>query len=321
MQKSVSIIIPNYNGKHLLEAYLPSVFEAIENAGVEYELIIVDDHSTDNSVAFIQQIYPSVKLLVNAQNAGFSYTCNRGIQVACYELILLLNSDVKLTPGYFFNQWKYFEGKDTFGVMGCIMQMKGNKIEDAARLLYYSGCRIRADRFYFSRNDVDTPCYTAYLSGANALIDAEKLKKLGGFDELFSPFYSEDLDLSLRAWELGWKCYYEHDSVCYHHVSSTTKTQNKKRFVKSIYYRNRFALQKLHLIGWRALFWPVQLLFIEFIPKMLIGNFWILKSFRDYLNLSKKITVSKQKFSKLKKEFNSSLTVDDIVRLFPSGRS
>lgn len=130
MQKSVSIIIPNYNGKHLLEQYLPSVFTAAQNAGTEFEIIVIDDGSKDDSISFIKENYKEVKLLINDQNRGFSYTCNHGIREAKHELILLLNSDVKLTPDYFEHQWKYFNKPDTFGVMARIMSFDESRIED-----------------------------------------------------------------------------------------------------------------------------------------------------------------------------------------------
>src|ERR1700693_5901265 len=128
-KKSISIIIPNYNGANLLKQYLPFAIEAVENTGTAYELIIVDDKSTDDSVDFIKTNYSSVKLILNPENKGFSYTCNRGIEAAKYQLVFLLNSDVKLTPDYFKDQWKYFDEPDTFGVMGRIIDMEGDHIQ------------------------------------------------------------------------------------------------------------------------------------------------------------------------------------------------
>jgi len=313
MQKSVSIVIPNYNGKHLLEKYLPSVFTAVENANTDFEVIVIDDGSKDGSVNFIQQQYKNVKLLINDKNRGFSYTCNHGIREAKHELILLLNSDVKLTPDYFLHQWKYFLKPDTFGVMARIMSFDETKIEDAARLLYYSGCRIKANKFYYSENPTDEHVYTAYLSGANALVDAKKLKELGGFDEIFSPFSSEDFDLSLRAWQLGWKCYYEHQSVCFHHISGSTKTQIKSNFIKKIYYRNRFLLQRIQLTGLRLSLLPFHLIFAELLPKLLTFKFWIWGAYQEYLASYKSITKSKENLNALKLKYNSSLTVSDVI--------
>jgi len=81
----------------LLEKYFPDTLRGIRFAEVLYELIIVDDCSTHGSVAFILANYPETKLLINASNRGFSYTCNQGIKVAEMELVLLLNSDVSLS--------------------------------------------------------------------------------------------------------------------------------------------------------------------------------------------------------------------------------
>ena len=106
IKKSVSIIIPNYNGVSLLEKYLPDTLKAIRYAEVPFEIIVVDDYSSDGSVGFLRANYPEVKLLVNDSNRGFSYTCNQGIQFAKMDLVLLLNSDVSLTEKYFSKLWR-----------------------------------------------------------------------------------------------------------------------------------------------------------------------------------------------------------------------
>lgn len=186
-RKSVSVIIPNYNGEHLLKEYLPFTIAAIKNIDFPYQIIVVDDCSTDNSVAFLKSEYPEITVIVNKENKGFSYTCNRGIEVATCQLILLLNTDVKLSPDYFEHQWKYFMRWDTFGVMGRITDMSGEHVQDAARLPKWNGFKLKTEYFYYTKSESDR-LYTLYLSGANALIDAEKLKELGGFDELFRHF-------------------------------------------------------------------------------------------------------------------------------------
>ena len=121
---------------------MPYAIAAAENAGTFYEIIIVDDCSTDDSVEFIKKEFPEVTLIENHQNRGFSYTCNCGIEESQYELIFLLNSDVKLTPDYFEHQWKYFSRSDTFGVMGRIIDMEGEHIQDAARMPKFNGLKV-----------------------------------------------------------------------------------------------------------------------------------------------------------------------------------
>jgi GT2 family glycosyltransferase len=311
-KKSISIIIPNYNGRQLLPEYLPYTFAAIENAGVPYEVIVVDDGSTDDSVAFIREQYPQVKLLVNTKNSGFSYTCNQGIAAAQFELILLLNSDVKLNPDYFEHQFKYFLANDTFGVMGRIIDMDGDNIQDAARLPKFNGLKLKTNYFYYT-NDTNDQLYTFYLSGANALIDAAKLKQIDGFYELFSPFYCEDMELSIRAWKLGWKCYYEHQSVCRHQVSASTKNYQKPKWIKSTYYRNRFYLHALHLNGLALLGWYIQITIIDLLPKLLAGQWWIWKSYTELFKNRGLIQEYKSRLNTLLAQHNSKRSIFNVV--------
>ncbi|HWZ04336.1 MAG TPA: glycosyltransferase family 2 protein [Mucilaginibacter sp.] len=311
-RKSVSIVIPNYNGRQLLQEYLPYTIGVADAAGMLYEIIIVDDCSKDDSVEFIRAAYPQVNLVVNPENKGFSYACNRGIEVARYELILLLNSDVKLTPGYFDQQWKYFLRWDTFGVMGRIIDMDGDHIQDAARAPKFKGFKVKTDYFYYT-NDENDRLYTFYLSGANALISAEKLKQIGGFYELFSPFYCEDMELSVRAWRLNWKCYYEHSSICRHKVSASTKNYQTEKWVKSVYFRNRFYFHALHLNGWALKAWYLQITIIDLLPKLLAGQTWIWKSYRELFANRALIKQYKSKINGLLHDNSSRLTLFNIV--------
>jgi GT2 family glycosyltransferase len=312
LRKSISVIIPNYNGRSLLKEYLPSTLEVLTSAGMPYEIIVVDDASTDDSAAFIQSYYPQIALIVNPENKGFSYSCNRGIAIAKHELILLLNSDVKLTPGYFDQQWKYFLRWDTFGVMGRIIDMEGDHIQDAARVPKFNGMKLKTDYFFYS-DDSDARSYTFYLSGANALINAEKLRALGGFYELFSPFYCEDMELSIRAWRMKWKCYYEHSAICRHQVSASTKNYNTAKWVKSIYFRNRFYLHAIHLNGFPLFLWYLQITFVDLLPKMLIGQTWIWKSYSELFASRKEIKRFKQKLNELFEKNESYVTVFNVV--------
>ncbi len=311
-KKSISIVIPNYNGTHLLKQYLPYTIGAIEAENVTYEIIVIDDASTDNSVNYLQTEYPNVKLIINATNSGFSYTCNRGIEAATCDLILLLNSDVKLTPNYFSSQWKYFDMPDTFGVMGRIIDMEGNNIQDAARMPKFNGLKLKTAYFYYTDNKQDR-LYTLYLSGANALINAAKLKQIGGFYELFSPFYCEDMDLGMRAWKLGWKCYYEHEAICRHQISATTKNYKTTQWVKSIYYRNRFYFHALHLNGLALFGWYIQITLIDLLPKLLVGQLWIWKSYTELFKNSALIGQYRNRLKELLNKNNSQITIFDVV--------
>ena len=310
-KKSISVILPNYNGKHLMEKFIPSTLEALTLSNVDYEFIVIDDCSTDESIAFIKSNYPNFILLKNEVNSGFSKTCNKGIKQASKDLVFLLNSDVQLIPTYFENQFQYFSKANTFGVMGRIMNFDGKKMEDTARLPYYKGGKFKANKFYYVENDDNV--LTTYLSGANALIDRKKLQLLKGFDEIYSPFYFEDFDLSLRAWEMGWSCYYDHQSYCFHQVSSSTNKINKGNSVKIIYNRNSFTLQSLHLQGSKRTFWFLQLFTLTLLGHLVKGEFWILRSIREFLAQKATIAQSKLTTKTLQKELDVSYNLDHII--------
>ncbi len=310
-KKSISIILPNYNGKHLMEEFIPSTLEALTFSNVDYEFIVIDDCSRDESVAFVESNYPNFILLKNEVNSGFSKTCNKGIKQASKDLIFLLNSDVQLTPTYFENQFQYFSKSETFGVMGRIMNFDGKKMEDTARLPYYKGGKFKANKFYYIENDENV--LTTYLSGANALIDRKKLQQLNGFDEIYSPFYFEDFDLGLRAWEMGWLCYYDHQSYCYHQVSSSTNKINKGNSVKIIYNSNSFTLQSLHLKGSKRIFWFLQLFTLTLLGHLLKGEFWIIKSIREFLAQKNTIAQSKLASKTLQRRLNVNYDLNHII--------
>lgn len=312
-KKSISVVLPNYNGQHLMELYIPSTIEALQFSQIDFEFIVVDDCSKDNSVAFIEKEYPNIILLKNDLNSGFSKTCNKGISYASKDLVFLLNSDVKLTQKYFEQQLKYFEMPSTFGVMGRIMNFDGEKMEDTARVPYYKGAKFKADKFFYLEDD--QKCFTCYLSGANALIDRRKINFLNGLNEIYTPFYFEDFDLGLRAWKMGWHLYYNHESICYHEVSSSTNAIKNSNSVKIIYNRNSFILQSIHLNGSRRIFWHLQLFTNTLIGHILKGEFWIFSSLFDFLSNSTEIKKARLDIKELKKASNQSNNLDDIITI------
>ena len=313
-KKSISVILPNYNGKKLMEQYIPSILDALKFSRIDFEFIIIDDCSTDDSVGFIEQNYPNITLLKNEKNVGFSKTCNKGIFVATKDLVFLVNSDVKVSENFFENQFQYFHDETTFGVMGCIMNFDGKKIEDAARMPRYKGGKFKANQFYFSEN-LNDKLLTTYLSGANALIDSQKMKKVRGFSEIYSPFYFEDFDLGLRAWQMGWKCYYDHQSISYHRVSASTNNMNKSNFVKITYNRNSFYLQAIHLQGFRRIFWFIQLFSTTLVSHILKGEFWIFRSILQFLKSFEAINNSRKEIENFKSELKGEIDLNKIISI------
>lgn len=307
---ALSVIIPNYNGRTLLENNLPTVFAALNHAKLTYELIVVDDCSTDESVTFINETYPQIKLIKKDQNSGFSTTCNLGIAHAQYPYVMLLNSDIQLSLTYFDGQFDYFKLPDTFGVMAKIVGARKGEVQDTARVYTFSGAKLKANTFFHVLNPTK-PVPTAYLSGANALIDTQKLRALGGFDELFSPFYYEDFELGLRAWRLGWKCYYHSDSYCLHDHSSTTRNYKTANWVKAVFFRNRFFMHALHLTNVQLALFYAQLV-VQSLFMWLTGKLYFYKALWMFISKRAEATTSKKRFELLMQQHNSHRNVSDV---------
>ncbi|MFM7710574.1 MAG: glycosyltransferase family 2 protein [Ferruginibacter sp.] len=279
----ISVVIPNYNGVNLLPDVLPCLYAALKQTGLPYEVIISDDASTDESVHYIESYHPSVVLLKNKTNRGFGPTINEGIRIARYDWVLLLNSDVKLEPDYFTYVLPHFDDPDCFGVMGRIIGWDNEKIQDGGKYPLSHGVKIKTSENYIPLDpDKAGVLFSFYLSGANALLDRDKIRALNGFDDCFAPFYVEDVDLSLRAWRVGWTCHYEHRAVCRHQTSATIRSNNQKNKVRRIYYRNKCLLHFLHLTGWRKSVWYIQLLG-EALIKLLTGQWYYLSAISDFM--------------------------------------
>lgn len=314
----LSVVIPNFNGIALFPQTLPYLFEALKQSGLPNEVIIVDDCSTDESVSFLKREYPSVQVIVNEVNKGFAPTINRGARAARYDMVFLLNSDVKLEPDYFGHLIPYFNQEDTFGVMGQIINWEDDRIQDGAKLPTFQGAKIKTFKnFLPSETPVTGGLYTMYLSGAEALVSREKLLKLGGFDEIFAPYYIEDYEMSLRAWRLGWKCYYEHRSVCRHKTSSSIKSKSKKRHIQTIYYRNKMFLHAIHLSQWQMWLYYPQI-FFECLIRVLSLRFHYVNSIVLYFRDRDKCRESRRRFEALTKAEGTNLSLgsvaDQIIR-------
>ena len=313
--KGISVVIPNYNGIHLLPKILPPLFKALAFAALPYEVIISDDCSKDDSVAFLQKEFPAVKLIINKENKGFSPTMNKGIFTAQYDHVFLLNSDVMLEENYFIPLLRYFDKEDTFGVMGRIIGWEDDIVQDAAKYPSFHGAKIKTTGNYLPEAPGENDwLYSMYLSGANAFIDRKKLLALQGFDEIFAPFYVEDFELSVRAWRLGWKCYYEHFAVCRHKVSVTIKNKSSKNFINTIYYRNKIILHFIHLSGWQLFIWYLQL-----IPETLLclfsGKFYFIISLKLFFINIRKALISKRKINDIARKENILLSVKEVAHI------
>jgi GT2 family glycosyltransferase len=303
---SISVIIPNFNGKHLLEKNIPYVYKALQTSEiVDFEIIVTDDASSDDSISFIQSNFPEIIVLANSVNIGFGGNCNRAMYAATKELIFFLNSDVQLEEGYFKPLVAYFNHEKCFGVMGSIWDESLTRLQDAAKYPNVSFGKINGATNYTIENS-EQGTFSFFLSGANALIDREKLVELNGFEEAFNPYYFEDLDLGIRAWKLGYYCYFDPNAKCIHPISSTIKKEPSDK-VKTIIERNRILIHFFHLSSSEWCFYQFKVIFKGYV-KLLMGQHQLINGWRMFAS---KKTALKAKRAELQ---NSTIRLKDIKK-------
>ena len=232
MEKKISVVIPNYNGKDLLLKNLPGVIKHC----VGCEIILVDDASTDNSVNFIRKKFKKVKLVKIVKNVGFAKAVNIGVAKANGELVLLLNSDVSPRKNFLRVAANHFKDKNIFAVGLCDLSHEGSKIIPRGR----GGARFRKGFINHFPAFIERD-RTFWVSGGSGLFDRKKFLNLGGFDSIFAPFYWEDIDLSFKAWRSGFTCVFEPLSKVDHfHESGAIRKSRSHFFVKTVSYKNQF---------------------------------------------------------------------------------
>ncbi len=253
----ISIIIPNYNGQDLLKKNLPKVLIAVGDA----EIIVVDDASVDASSEVLNSFKEKIKIIRNEKNLGFSSTVNRGVKAAKGDIVILLNTDVIPERGFLAPLLSRFSDPNVFAV-GCM----DKSMEEGKIVLRGRGVGIWKRGFLMhSRGEVDRE-NTLWVSGGSGAFRKSIWDKLGGFDELYSPFYWEDIDLSYRALKSGYKILFEPRSVVVHeHEKGAIKSTYSNFKVKTIAYRNQF------IFVWKnATDLDLQLLHLFWLPYYLI---------------------------------------------------
>ncbi|MHA2278105.1 MAG: glycosyltransferase family 2 protein, partial [Candidatus Kariarchaeaceae archaeon] len=123
-QEGSSVVIPNYNGRYLLEENLPSLYDALKNTKLPFEIIVSDDCSTDDSIEYLKLHYPAIQIVSTIKNSGFSTACNIGIAATEYGYTCIVNTDVTFKNDYFQNSIKYFNNTNLFAVKGDIINYR-----------------------------------------------------------------------------------------------------------------------------------------------------------------------------------------------------
>lgn len=224
----ISVIITNWNGINLLKKNLENVILKSPEAK---EIILADDASEDDSLQFareLQKKYPILKIINHSKNLGFGEVSNDAVKKSLGDLVVLLNNDINPHSNYIKECLPHFKDKNVFGV-------------GFAELGHENWARIFWKNGYLQHEpgvDVSKTHISAWISGGSCILRRDIFLRLGGFDKIYAPFYSEDLDLGYRAWKSGYKLLWEPRSVVEHN-HGTTISKFPKRFLDYVKERNR----------------------------------------------------------------------------------
>lgn len=240
----LSVVILNWNGRRHLERYLPSVVAHTEG---DAEVIVADNGSADDSLQWLRLNYPEVGVIRLDRNYGFAGGYNRALKEVKSEYVLLLNSDVEVTAGWWQPLVEVLDTESDVAAVApkLLADMERTKFEYAGAAggfidyLGYPFCRGRILSYveedggqYNDRRDI------FWASGAAMCCRREVFESLGGFDEDFFA-HMEEIDLQWRMQLAGWRIVVEPKSVVYHLGGGTLPASSRKIFLN---HRNNLAM-------------------------------------------------------------------------------
>jgi len=234
---TVSVIIPVYRGQRHLEANLPALLAATrKRSGLE--VIVVDDGSTDGTPEFLADRFPQVTALALGANRGFAGACNAGARAARGEIVYFLNSDARGEEGFLDPVLRAVSDPTVFAVGSREIGSDGEGSVTVPVPFFRFG--LFGHRYCGTAGMPSRPIPSLFVSAGHAAFSREKFLLLGGFDDLYRPFYWEDIDLCYRAWRRGWSVLLHPESRVQHAGQGTIGRFYTRGTIQSIYWKNRF---------------------------------------------------------------------------------
>jgi GT2 family glycosyltransferase len=232
----VTVVIPNWNGRHFLEPCLEALREQRFR---DFETLVVDNGSTDGSQQLLREQFPETRLLELGENRGFAAAMNAGVGAAETPLVAFLNNDTEADPGWLGELVACLERHPDAAAAASKLLIRSSGLVDGA------GDCFGTDLFPHPRGHglpdegLAEEVEVFGASGGASLWRAEALAQAGGFDEAFFAYF-EDADLSFRARHAGWTFWFAPGSVVLHHRGGTSGGFSDFAFVHPV--RNRWFL-------------------------------------------------------------------------------
>ena len=297
----ISVIIPNYNGEKIIDGCIQSL---LKQEYKDFNIIVVDNNSADDSVKIIEERYPSITLIKNKENLGFAAAVNIGIKASKSDFVALLNNDTEVDEKWLVNLYSVVSKDDKiFSASSKMIRFyERDKIDDAGdqyNLLgwaYKRGDGVSIDQFNKDKIIFST------CAGAG-LYRRKIFEEIGYFDENFFA-YLEDVDVSFRGNIYGYKNIYVNNAIVYHMVSATSGSRHNEFKVKLASRNSMYLIRKnmplfFEIINLPFIILGIMVKYIYFLRKSL-GKEYI-EGIKEGIFIKNK--VEKTKF-KLKNLFN-----------------
>lgn len=218
----VSIIIPNFNGRAMLELCLQSLLR-LDYPRKRLEIIVVDNASTDGSQQLVRQAH-FIKLVALSRNEGFAVAANAGVRESTGEFVALVNNDVELSTIWLVTLLGDLlrDPKAAAATGKLLFKNRPNVVNDLGDTLLLNGAGIHRGLGTTDTASLKTTTYVGAASGAACLIRKSAYLAAEGFDESYFAYF-EDVDLGWRLWQLGFKVICNSSAIAYHSWQATSR--------------------------------------------------------------------------------------------------
>jgi len=284
----ISTVIVNWNAGDLLRKCVQSLIEEQAGAGpARMEIIVVDNASSDGSVAAVRAAFPAVRSIENRENLGFARATNQGIRSSTGQHVLLLNPDTEVKPGALRLMMQFLESHPGAGAVGPMLLNGDGTLQVSAYpeptlfreawRLFYLDALWPVGSYRMSSWPADTPRAVDVLMGACILLRREVLDRCGLLDESYF-IYSEDQDLCRRLRAGGWKIFWLPQPRVTHYGGQSTRQVRTEMFVRL--YREKVAYFRMHHGRSAAVRYKVVLLLASMVRQLLSPLAWLLEKKR-----------------------------------------
>lgn len=321
----LSVIILNYNVRYFLELCVLSVQNAIQN--IDAEIIVIDNHSQDDSCKMMKERFPNVKLIENRENLGFPKGNNIGVSQAQGEYICILNPDTVVAEDTFTKVLAFAKKQKDLGIVGVkLIDGTGKFLPESKRGIptpFVAFTKITGlykifpklfGEYYAQHLSENETGKVAILVGAFMVMKRELYNEIGGFDENCF-MYSDDIDLSYVALQKGKSNYYFHETSVIHYKGESTLKDGTymRRFREAMnfFYKKHFRVSFLF-----SVFMKMGIVFFSFVKKFQ-GKPKLKSSPKKYILVSEDVILKK----KLENKWQTLVELQDITKSFAKNKN